>query len=198
MNYGLDPYGSIGLTESPFQVHALSPDEKGERLLVGRDDVLRLVSQRLHKHGKITCLDGHVGVGKTSLVNVAAYKCFKAYLAGETTQLLIPSVMSYQLKKDGNVDQFCTEVFHGIAQTLVRYAGYLQHFDKPSGLSLPQLNAWLNSPIVQHRNGKGGINASIGIAEILKIGGRGEVGTTNKVKQSDGFDKRGGDAVIGN
>ena len=87
--FGLDPYATIGLTENPFVVHALSADETGERLLVGRDDDIHLVAQRLHKHGKITCLDGHVGVGKTSLVNVAAYKCYKAYLAGETPQLLL-------------------------------------------------------------------------------------------------------------
>ena len=77
----MDTYASYGLTESPFHVYALGADDRGVRLLVGRDTEISLVAQRLHKHGKITCLDGHVGVGKTSLVNVAAYECFSAFLS---------------------------------------------------------------------------------------------------------------------
>lgn len=196
MKFGLDPYAAIGLTENPFLVHALSPDERGERLLVGRDDDIRLVAQRLHKHGKITCLDGHVGVGKTSLVNVAAFQCFKAYLAGETPQLLIPSLMSYQLKKDGNVDQFCTEIFQGVAQTLLTYASHLKHFDLPSGLSLPHLNAWLNSPMVEHLNAKGGVGFSVGVPGVAQVSGKGELGTNSQVNQSVGFAQSGFDAMI--
>ena len=41
---GLDPYASIGLTENPFKVQALQPDEQGRRLLVGRDKSLRNAS----------------------------------------------------------------------------------------------------------------------------------------------------------
>jgi hypothetical protein len=169
---------------------------RGERLLVGRDEDIRLVAQRLHKHGKITCLDGHVGVGKTSLVNVAAFQCFKAYLAGETPQLLIPSLTAYQLKKEANVDQFCTEVFQGVAQTLLRYASDLKHFDLPAGLSLPHLNAWLNSPVVEHLNAKGGVGVSIGVSGIAQVSAKGELGTTSQVNQSAGFAQSGFDAVV--
>lgn len=194
--FGLDPYATIGLTENPFVVHALSPDERGERLLVGRDDDIRLVAQRLHKHGKITCLDGHVGVGKTSLVNVAAFQCFKAYLAGETPQLLIPSIISFQLKKDGNVDDFCTEVFRGVAQTLLRYADELRHFDLPPGLSLPHLNAWLNSPVVQHLNVNGGAGVSVGIPSVVQVTAKGGAATANQVNQSVGFSQSGFDSLV--
>jgi hypothetical protein len=165
--FGLDPYAAIGLTENPFMVHALSPDERGKRLLVGRDDEVLLVAQRLHKHGKITCLDGHVGVGKTSLVNVAAYECFQAYLSGETNQLLVPSITSFQLKKDGNVDQFCTEVFQGVAETLLHYRSNLKDCTK-SKAPLPHLEAWMNSPIIEHLNAAGnvGLNHSTGLTQI--------------------------------
>jgi len=196
MKLGIDPYASIGLTENPFLVHALSPDERGTRLLVGRDSDVQLVAQRLHKHGKITCLDGHVGVGKTSLVNVAAFQCFKAYLAGQTSQLLIPSSTSYQLKKDGNVDQFFSEVYQGVAQTLLRYASHLQHFDVPAGVSLPHLNAWLNSPIVEHLNKQGSVGLSIGVPGIISVSGKGDFNTTRQVNQSVGFAQSGFDSMI--
>ena len=194
--FGLDPYAMIGLTENPFIVHALSPDEIGERLLVGRDNDILLVAQRLHKHGKITCLDGHVGVGKTSLVNVAAYKCYKAYLAGETSQLLIPSIVSFQLKKDGNVDDFCSEVFRGVAQALLKYSAELRHFELPISLSLPHLNAWLNSPIVQHLNVSGGAGLTIGVPGFAQMSANGGAATSNQVNQSSGFSQSGFDSLI--
>ncbi|MFY3590608.1 MULTISPECIES: hypothetical protein [Achromobacter] len=194
--FGLDPYATIGLTENPFVVHALSADETGERLLVGRDDDIHLVAQRLHKHGKITCLDGHVGVGKTSLVNVAAYKCYRAYLAGETPQLLIPSVVSFQLKKDGNIDEFCAEVFRGVAQTLLKYAAELRQFELSASLSLPQLNAWLNSPIVQHLNENGGAGLNIGIPGVAQLRVNGGAATNSQVNQSSGFSQSGFESLI--
>ncbi|MDP3250979.1 MAG: hypothetical protein Q8M77_03615 [Hydrogenophaga sp.] len=196
MKIGLDPYAAIGLTENPFLVHALSPDERGERLMVGRDDDIQQVATRLHKHGKITCLDGHVGVGKTSLVNVAAFKCFKAYIAGETPQLLIPSISSYQLKKDANVDQFCTEVFQGVAQTLIKYAEYIQHYDLPKGLQLPHLNAWLNSPVVQHLNGQVGVRVSAGFGSMVQASLQGGLAEAGQVNQSAGYAQSGFDAMV--
>lgn len=196
MKFGLDPYAAIGLTENPFLVHALSPDERGERLMVGRDDYLQAVALRLHKHGKITCLDGHVGVGKTSLVNVAAFKCFKAYLAGETPQLLIPSINSYQLKKDGNVDQFCAEIFLGVAQTLLKYMEYLKQYDATNISQLPHLNAWLNSPVVQHLNTQGGANLSLGLPGVAQMSVQAGVLEAGQVNQSAGFAQSGFESMI--
>lgn len=191
-----DSYAAIGLIENPFGVYALSPDERGERLMVGRDEDLQTVAQRLHKHGKITCLDGHVGVGKTSLVNVAAYKCLKAYLAGTTHQLLIPSITSYQLKKDGNVDQFCQEVFQGVAQTLLRYASTLQQYELPKGPSLPHLDAWMNSPVVQHLNGNVGGGFSFGVPGVAQVSMRGSVSEAGQLNPSVGFSQSGFESLV--
>ncbi|MBC7405157.1 MAG: hypothetical protein H7252_05685 [Cytophaga sp.] len=193
--FGLDPYAAIGLTENPFLVHALSSDDRGRRLLVGRDDELMAVAQRLHKHGKITCLDGHVGVGKTSLVNVAAFNCFQAYLSGETPQLLIPSLHSFQLKKDGNVDQFCTEVFQGVAQTLLEYRTHLEHYDT-SNLDLPHLDSWLNSPIVEHLNTASTGGATIGLPGVIAANIGSNRNTSKQVNQSAGFAQNGFDSLV--
>jgi hypothetical protein len=194
-SFAMDPYASIGLTENPFLVHALSSDDRGKRLLVGRDEELKLVAQRLHKHGKITCLDGHVGVGKTSLVNVAAFNCFQAYLNGETTQLLIPSIFSFQLKKDGNVDHFCSEVFQGVAQTLIEYRAHLQEYDTKK-LPLPQLDAWLNSPIVEHLNLSSLGGATIGVPGVISANLGSNRSTANQVNQSSGFTQSGFDSLV--
>jgi hypothetical protein len=193
-----DIYASLGLIENPFGILALSPNEKGERLMVGRDDDLHIVGRRLHKHGKITCLDGHVGVGKTSLVNVAAHKCFKAYLSGETPQLLIPSIDSYQLKKDGNVEQFIQEVFQGIAQTLLKNAETLkQQYDlTKEARTLHQLDAWLNSPVVQHLNDNFGVGASIGAPGFAQISINSGATKAGQLNQSAGFAQNGFETLV--
>lgn len=194
---GLDPYASIGLTENPFMVQALKPDEQGKRLLIGRDEEILLVSQRLHKHGKITCLDGHVGVGKTSLVNVAAYGCFQAYLNGQTSQLIIPAISSFQLRKDGNVEQFCNEVFQRVAQTLCQYREHLTDYDVQS-VNLPQLNAWMNSPIIEHLNSSTDGSLGVGIPGIISIGVKSGGSTSSQVNQSVGFAQNGLELTVRN
>ncbi|MFM7459701.1 MAG: hypothetical protein ACKO15_02520, partial [Burkholderiales bacterium] len=140
----------VGIQSEPLQeVKALSPDAQGQRLLVGRDEMLQLVSRRLHKDGKITCLDGQVGIGKTSVANVAAKNCFDAYLNRQTTQLLIPCDQLIDLKRDQDVDEYCKRVFIAVAQTLLGRRGTIKSisFDMERA---DQLNAWLNEPIATH------------------------------------------------
>lgn len=194
--FGLDPYASIGLTENPFLVRALRADEQGKRLLIGRDIEVELVAQRLHRHGKITCLDGHVGVGKTSLVNVASFVCFQAYLRGETPQLLIPATTAFQLKREGNVDQFCAEVFQGVAQTLLLHRRHLQDYQVPH--PLPHLDAWLNSPIVNHLNGSGEAGLTLRVPELVEISGKGGVSSAKEVNPSTGFAQSGFETLVKN
>ncbi|MDH6146394.1 MULTISPECIES: hypothetical protein [Paraburkholderia] len=191
--YGSDPYATIGLTENPFVVQALRADEQGRRLLVGREDEIMEVACRLHKKGKITCLDGHVGVGKTSLVNVAAFECFRDYFAGETSQLLIPSVVSFQLKPRGDVDDFCNEVFRGVAQTLLSHQEYLKGRDAENS-QLPHIHAWLNAPLIEQLSApskidpNGGV-ATMGLASDANNGSR-------QVNQSTGFERSGFEVAV--
>lgn len=191
----LDGYASIGFTENPFTVHALRPDEMGERLLIGRDEQIELVMRRLHKHGKITCLDGHVGVGKTSLVNVAAYKCFQQFLNGTTTQLLIPTEESFQLKKDEDVNGFCAMVFRKVAHTLLAQRSTLANYEF-NGSNLNHVNAWLNSPVIQHITGSGGIAATIGIPSVFNATAKLNATENNQLNTSAGFNESGFEELI--
>ena len=138
-----DCYVAWGFNENPFQVNALRPDDRGQRLLVGRTSEIDLLIKRLHKQGKITCLDGHVGVGKTSLVNVAALTSFKEYFNKNTNQLLIPCNEPFDLRKEESSEDFCQRVFVRVAQTLLSYR------EKVVGMSLdmaqwPQVEPCIN------------------------------------------------------
>lgn len=191
----LDCYASFGLGENPFMVRALKPDAMGQRLLIGRDPQIQMVAQRPHKHGKITSLDGHVGVGKTSLVNVAAYECFQAFLQGETTQLLVPLHEAFQLKKDEDVDTFCSTVFRKVAHALLSQRDTLSAYTL-SGPNAQHINAWLNSPVVSHLVGSGGLNASLGLPGAASIGVKGDVSVTSQLNTSSGFSEHGFEQLI--
>lgn len=194
-NKFLDCYAHYGLTENPFMVHALRADKMGRTLMVGRDDQVNLVAQRLHKHGKITCLDGHVGVGKTSLVNVAAFECFNAFLNGETPQLLIPLNDSFQLTKDEDVNEFCAKVFRKVANGLLSQRQHLSAYSLPES-AMEHVNAWLNSPVIQHLNEVIGGAVSVGVPGLFSATVKSDAGASNQLNTSSGFTQEGLEQLV--
>lgn len=176
-----DCYASWGFDENPFQPSPLHPTKRDERLLVGRDVELAAVKSRLHKHGKITCVEGSVGIGKTSLVNIAAFQCLQAYVENEDNQLLIPCRESFQIIPDKTVDEFVTDVFRSIAQTLLEKA------DELRGISIDMANrsslqAWLNAPEVK--------NIQMGLKAYV------EFSTTTQMNNSTGFSASGFEKLV--
>lgn len=178
-----DCYASWGFQENPFQPSPLHPDERGERLLVGRDKELNLVKTRLHKHGKITCVEGPVGIGKTSLVNIAAYQCLRAFMKEKAGQLLIPCTQAFQLTSRVSPDEFTKEVYVQVAQTLLTQATNIQGL----GLDMPDkrnIDAWLNSPLVS--------KIQLGLKAYL------EISQSNILNNSEGFNAAGFEKLIRN
>lgn len=190
-----DPYSANGFTGNPFAVYALGANEIGSRLMIGRDEQIQLVGMKLHDHGKITCLDGHVGVGKTSLVNVATYECFQAFLRGDTDQLLIPLSESFQLATDADVDEFCDSVFRKVATGLLAQRELLSNYTLPTK-SLDQLNAWLNSPVIEHVNDTVGATMSAGIPGIYSAGIKADQASSKQTNTSPGFTKSGFEQLV--
>ena len=191
-----DGYSSAGFSSNPFSVHALKADDLGQRLMVGRDDLVQMVANRLQKAGKITCLDGHVGVGKTSLVNVAAYQCFNGFLNGETKQLLIPLNDTFQLTKDDDIGSFCESVFRKIVSGLLHHLPRLRETYSLSDKSMAQLNAWLHSPVISHINASLGASFTGGIPGVLSASVTGGKADSNQINTSSGFSKDGIELLV--
>jgi hypothetical protein len=171
-----DCYTTWGFRENPFQPSPLHADSRGERLLVGRDVELGNVKTRLHRHGKVTCIEGEVGVGKTSLVNIAAFQCLNGFTQGKANQLLIPCRTPFQLQPKEKVDEFCTRVFVEVAQTLLDQAKRVR------GLSLDMsnkeaLDAWLNSPRIS--------NIEVGLHAYVEVTRKAEL------NEGEGFNAHG-------
>jgi hypothetical protein len=191
-----DSYSAAGFSGNPFTVYALQADDLGRRLMVGRDEQVLLVARRLHKDGKITCLDGHVGVGKTSLVNVAAHQCLTAFLSSQTSQLLIPLNHAFQLGKDDDLGEFCEKVFRKIASGLIAHLPQLTaRYDLPEK-SMRQLNAWLHDPMITQVNEALGASFTVGVPGIVSASVNGSGGSATTTNTSPGFTKDGIEALV--
>lgn len=171
-------YQEWGFKDSPFKTTALPPSDLGSRLLVGRDGELKALLRRLYNPPKIVTIEGLNGVGKTSLVNVAAYKAYEAYLDEKSDCLFIPCCQTFQLKPNQNAEAFIDEVLMAVAQTLIDEAKRVNTVYE--NIKTDSLNKWLNSPQIQTLQGS---------ISILAVGGGG--GITAETNTSTGFERSG-------
>ena len=142
-----------GFTDNPFSPMPLRGDVFGNQLLVGRNAELRAVLFRLKSGGEAVCLDGPVGVGKTSLANVAAYRAEQEYIESPTsTPLILPCRKPFQISKDESPEALRFRILTEVAQTLIEKAPL---FRKRGALDASNsVNIWLNSPVLRQIEGQ--------------------------------------------
>lgn len=136
-------YDQWGFTGSPFQTTALPANALGSMLLAGRDKELQSLAKQLVNVPKFPTIEGLNGVGKTSIVNVAAYMLFQQYLSDQDGPLFIPCRKIFQLTPGRKVDEFADEVFLEVAQTLIERAEETRRTDNISPSKA--LDKWINS-----------------------------------------------------
>lgn len=169
---------SFGFTSNPYSQETLSPDELGSTLLVGRDDESSELSILLGTDGAFPTIEGPIGVGKSSLLEVTAYRMREACLRERAGELYIPAVQRFQ--PSPNLEEFESEVYRVIAQTLIKYES---DFEK-AGLFRPnveELNKWLNAS--RYTSWQGGA----GVGVFSANGGHGEEGNTGEGYSRSGF-----------
>jgi hypothetical protein len=125
----LEVWSSLGLTDNPYNSLPITSDELGEKLLVGREEELRALTISLLALNTHPTLEGGNGVGKTSLVSVAGYRLFKAYL-DSGSRFVLPLQKNFQLSINENVAAFRVKVFLQVVQALISNRNYF-HADFP-------------------------------------------------------------------
>lgn len=153
-------YVEWGFSDNPFQTTALPPSQLGSELLVGRDLELSQLMRRLKNPPRLPTLEGLNGVGKSSLVNVAAYRCFEEFLTDPDRPMLIPCRKVFQLRQDADLDSFVDDVLREVAQTLIEGVKRIEGLPAETLDTSIQLNRWLNSP--QVKSFQGGIGCLTG------------------------------------
>ncbi|MDR3714364.1 MAG: AAA family ATPase [Puia sp.] len=136
-------YQDWGFERSPFQQTSLPADEVGSRLLVGRDQQVDTLIRRIEDAPKIAVLEGLNGIGKTSVVNVAAFRLYKRFTESKGP-LYIPCRKAFQLDSDVDLQQFIDAVLVEVAQTLIAKLEIIELTH--DGSSIRALDKWLNSP----------------------------------------------------
>lgn len=68
---------SFGYRKNPYGTEELRPDDEGDARLVGRDTQVKALMRPWFSSTQIATIEGPVGVGKTSLAGVAAYRSMK-------------------------------------------------------------------------------------------------------------------------
>jgi hypothetical protein len=85
-------WDELGFRENPYSTDPVPPNDEGVQLLVGREGELQQLRRTITSSGNHTTIEGANGVGKTSLVGIAAYTLLQDYLADRANKpLFIPS-----------------------------------------------------------------------------------------------------------
>lgn len=168
-------WADFGFSENPYSQRPIAADAAGERLLVGRSAEIATLRRRMTAGGAAPTLEGPNGVGKTSLVSVAAYKLFEDFKQKQIGNCYIPAGEYFQITGTPDVAS--------IRQSAYRHAITLVHENRDMllarGFSVPSTGAlysWVNAP----RYFSGGVS----------ICGFGADGSTSP-NETDGFSESG-------
>jgi hypothetical protein len=177
-------YLDWGFMETPFLTNALSPDEIGETLLIGRESELRKIKTRLSTPPNIITIEGDNGVGKTSLLNIAIYKMYKEYVNTRQGDLFIPCDDIFQITEETNTEDFIDQVLMSVAQTLLKRKKELEELGYQLNNSI-DIDSYLNAPQINTYSGSvqaSGTGFGVGIGA-----GKNSVINTNTAFLRSGF-----------
>ncbi|MFJ2636017.1 MULTISPECIES: hypothetical protein [unclassified Streptomyces] len=172
----------LGFGSNPYVVKPLPSSADGRELLVGRDMELRALLRRIEEGDTHVVLEGPNGVGKTSLVAVAAWVATERFLDRKTPQLYVSLPEPLQIKEDAS--EFISDCYFAIARAFLDYEDVLRRADRKVPRT-KDVKAWLDSPVLKGR----GFNLS------SPFGGGGVSGNT-AANSSSGFSNAGFKATI--
>ena len=174
----------LGFRENPYNTDPVPANEEGLRLLVGRDRELKRLRTSLTSSANHTTIEGPNGVGKTSLVGVAAFSLLQESLTDENKPLYIPMSQSFQLSATDTAADFTANFMTSLARAVASRRGLIGRHHR-SLRNLDDLDTWLNDPVFT--SGGGGLS-------ILGVGGSGNISRSANTGQ--GFARGGVEAHL--
>lgn len=173
-------YSAWGFRQNPFSQTPLPATEEGAELLVGRDEEVRKLRVRLASPPKLVTVEGANGIGKTSIINVATFQCWRDFQnGGNGLAPLVPSGEVFQLSASADADDFSLQVMKRAVLTASEHEKQLAAAGRTSR-RIGKLAEWMQTPVF---TGSGG-----GVS-MLGFGGSGN--RTRAANTGDGF-KQGG------
>jgi PAS domain-containing protein len=171
----------FGFKDNLYSTPPLTGTPEGSQLLVGREaEVARLRTHwsSLDTHAS---MEGNNGVGKTSLVAVAAYRAMVAHSLDLDQPLFIPLLEPFQMQAGEDLEE---QVLFVIARSIIHYEDTF----RAAGHKLPKIDdvrAWLDNPILRGGGGGGtvlGFGANATKTQSANTGGFSQAGFRDTVK----------------
>jgi len=172
-------YNAWGFTDNPFSSVPLIADEHGNKLLIGRERELKDLIDRIENAPKIPTVEGGLGAGKTSLVNVATYRLTRDFLSGKAPDLYVACSELFQIGSVNEIPRLEDNFYFAVAQTLISLNEEKYKFQFASSAK-EKINSWLNSPTFK------GVQFGMSF-----WGNGGSVGGNESPNTSRGFDASG-------
>jgi hypothetical protein len=166
----------LGFRENLYATPPLPGSAEGSRLLVGRDDEIEELQEHWASYDTHFSIEGANGIGKTSLVAVAAYRDMVQREKAKKP-LIIPMGDIFQLTSDSA--GFENKVYLALARALLENEDQLAKAGYPE-VDLSGLRHWLDEPVNTTR----GVSGS-----VMGFGGGGTYGTS--ANTSSGFANNG-------
>ncbi|MFD5548149.1 hypothetical protein ACFWJQ_15605 [Streptomyces goshikiensis] len=170
-------WSELGFGSNPYIVKPLPSSADGRELLVGRDSDLKSLLRKIEEGDTHVVLEGPNGVGKTSLVAVAAWVASERFRGRQTNQLYLPLAEPLQIKEDSS--EFISDCYFAIARAFLDHEETLKRADRKVPKSR-DVKTWLESPIIKGR----------GISISTPFGGGGVSGSS-AANGSSGFSNAG-------
>jgi hypothetical protein len=144
-------YTKWGFTANPFQQTPLPASADGSRLIVGRNDEIAKLRVLLGAPPKLVTVEGRNGIGKTSVINVAAYTAYQSWLNDpHHEQPLVPCAAKFQLSHGQDVDAFVAHVLHNVVLSVESFYDELRDSGRQSPI-LKQLVKWIGDPVIKSK-----------------------------------------------
>ncbi|MFP1155380.1 hypothetical protein ACK280_25385 [Mycobacterium sherrisii] len=161
----------LGFRENLYSTPPLPGNEEGSRLLVGRDAEVEELQDHWASYDNHASIEGSNGVGKTSLVAVAAYRDMVAREKARKP-LIIPLGEIFQLTSEPK--GFETKVYLALARALLDNQKRLSKAGYPIS-NLKGLRQWLDSPTNTTKGASGnalgfGGGGSYSVASSTSVG----------------------------
>jgi hypothetical protein len=172
----MNVWDRLGFRENLYATPPLPGTAEGSRLHVGRDEEIQELQDHWASYDTHASIEGANGVGKTSLVAVAAYRDMVTREKARQP-LIIPVDEIFQLVSDAA--GFESKVYLALARTLLSHQDRLENAGYPVS-DFGGLRHWIDSPVNTTKGGS---------ASALGFGGGGTYGVASST--SSGFSDSG-------
>lgn len=136
-------WSELGFDSCPYSTLPIEPSKRGDELLVGRELELRDLMQVLAESTLHASVDGPNGVGKSSLIAIAAYQLMKESARGASSGPFLPLGTRLQLKRGMTGEELLDDVIVAVADAFLANHARLDNWRNVPGKD--DIEMWIRS-----------------------------------------------------